>query len=197
MITVENDFYYINPHIEQILLNDGTILDRKTINEQASLTRQTNSNDALTKSDGTNRSSGYDGEDTIKIGHRESNNTYFNQRDGSNRIQDTDYRDDPNTNHPVFGENMLNLLFEKQGRNMRVSMANIDDRSTIEDWNFGKKQIETCYTSDNKSLHSYRVDLLIQSMAAYSQENAMSWNQSVNEKNEEVQRIYEQFWTGE
>lgn len=215
VITVENDFYYLTPHIEQIQLGDGTILDREAINEQASMIHGTNSNDTLTGTNGVDRIYGYDGDDTIQTGHGDdhlsggkgndilnghggSDTYYFNKGDGRDRIQEIDYRDNPSTDRLVFGENMLNLIFEKQGRNMKISIANSEDHITVENWSYGKgQQIEEFLTMDNKILHSHKVDLLIQAMAAYSQENGMTWNQAINERPEEVQNIYNQFWSGE
>ena len=166
----------------------------------------------MTGSDGTDRIYGYDGNDTINAGHGDDilyggkgndklngnggSDTYiFERGDGQDSITEIDYAGNPSTDKVIFADNMLNLIFEKSGRNMKVSVAGTTDNVTIQNWTYGKGyQIEEFYTSDNKILQSTKVDQLIQAMAAFGKSSGMSWSSAIQQRPEQVNTILQNFW---
>lgn len=212
-IFIKNEYAYPAPQIEQIKFQDGNIWSAALLKEKASTIHGTFAAETLSGSDGDDRIYGYEGNDTIQAGHGNDmidggkgndvlsggggSDTYlFAKGDGQDIIREIDYMGSPSTDKAIFADNMLNLIFEKNGRNMKVSVGGSTDSVTIENWAFGKGyQVEEFHTADNRVLSSTKVDQLIEAMASFGKTGGMSWSTAIQQKPEEVNAILQNFWT--
>ena len=79
---------------------------------------------------------------------------------------------------------------------MRISLAETDDTLTIRSWYEGSEhQVEEFKTSDGSIIKNNQIEQLVQAMAAFTEQNGMSWNQAINNRSEEVRNILDQYWT--
>ncbi|HEX9062759.1 MAG TPA: calcium-binding protein, partial [Clostridia bacterium] len=112
--------------------------------------------------------------------------------------QDTIYDYDSTTGNKdsvIFGDDLLKLVFSREGNNLKVSVNGTTDSITINSWASGTAyQIEEFKASDGSTLKNTQVDQLIQAMASFTQQNGMSWNEAIQEKPQETQNIVSQFW---
>ena len=87
------------------------------------------------------------------------------------------------------------LVFTHEGNNLKVSINDTSDSLTINSWYSGNAyQAEEFKAPDGSILTNANVEQLIQAMAAFTQQNGMSWNQAIQDKPEDVQTILSQFW---
>ncbi|SHO53758.1 calcium-binding protein, partial [Anaerocolumna xylanovorans] len=160
-------------------------------------------NDTLYGGNGDDRLYGGSGNDTLYGG---TGNDYMDGGTGNDNYsleknygQDTIYDYDSTSGNKDIvdiGENTLNLIFSKDGSSLKVSNANTTDQLTIQSWYSGAAyQTEVFKASDGSQLLNSQVDQLIQSMAVFSQQSGISWNQAIQQKPEEVQAILTQYWS--
>ncbi len=142
-------------------------------------------NDWLDGGDGDDFLQGQNGNDTYIFGENHGNDIINNYSNGGNDIDKA-----------IFADEALHLIFSKQGNNMIISHATSKDKVNVLDWGRGSLyQLDEVISKDNKKINTANIDLLIQAMAAYTQENGMTWNQAIQERRDDVQNIYNQFWT--
>ena len=160
-------------------------------------------NDVLTGGAGNDTLAGGEGEDVLDGGEGNDymeggvgNDTYtFGGNSGNDVIFENDSTPD-NKDKVVFGEEQLKLIFSRSGNDMRISLAETDDTLTIRSWYEGSEhQVEEFKTSDGSIIKNNQVEQLVQAMAAFTEQNGMSWNQAINNRSEEVRNILDQFWT--
>ncbi len=69
------------------------------------------------------------------------------------------------------------------------------DRVTIQSWYSGSAyQIEEFKAADGSTLMNTQVSQLIQAMASFTTSSGMSWEQAVEDKNQDAQNLLSQFW---
>jgi len=123
------------------------------------------------------------------------NDTYiFEKGYGQDTIYDYDATSG-NKDTVTFGEDLLKMIFTKEGNNLKVSTNGTTDALNINSWYSGNAyQIEEFKASDGSMLPNTQLEQLIQAMAAFTQENGMSWNQAIQDRTQDVQNILSQFW---
>ena len=160
-------------------------------------------NDVLIGGAGNDRLIGGEGEDVLDGGEGNDymeggvgNDTYtFGSNSGNDVIFENDSTPD-NKDKVVFGEEQLKLIFSRSGNDMRISLAETDDTLTIRSWYEGSEhQVEEFKTPDGSVIKNNQVEQLVQAMAAFTEQNGMSWNQAINNRSEEVRNILDQYWT--
>ena len=160
-------------------------------------------NDVLTGGAGNDTLVGGEGEDVLDGGEGNDymeggvgNDTYtFGRNSGNDVIFENDSTPD-NKDKVVFGEEQLKLIFSRSGNDMRISLAETDDTLTIRSWYEGSEhQVEEFKTPDGSIIKNNQVEQLVQAMAAFTEQNGMSWNQAINNRSEEVRNILDQYWT--
>ena len=160
-------------------------------------------NDVLTGGAGKDTLVGGAGEDVLDGGEGNDymeggvgNDVYtFGRNSGNDVIFENDSTPD-NKDKVVFGEEQLKLIFSRSGNDMRISLAETDDTLTIRSWYEGSEhQVEEFKTSDGSIIKNNQIEQLVQAMAAFTEQNGMSWNQAINNRSEEVRNILDQYWT--
>lgn len=131
--------------------------------------------DVLVGGTGDDRLYGSFGRDTLAGGagndHLEGgmgNDTYlFNLGDGHDSIYDSFGKD---TLKLGDGIDNNHLWFSRVGRNLVIQVLGQDDQVTVEGWynKFIPRRIETIQTADNSYLNVQAVQVLVQSMAAFT-----------------------------
>jgi Ca2+-binding RTX toxin-like protein len=123
------------------------------------------------------------------------NDTYsFNADDGQKVIYDYDTTFD-NKDTLTFGEDMLKMIFTKDGSNLKISADNTSDSVTIDNWYSGcDYQIEEFKATDGSMLTNMQVEQLIQAMAGFCNDKGMTWSKAIEQRPQEVQDILSQFW---
>ena len=123
-------------------------------------------NDRLYGSFGRDTLAGGAGNDRLEGGM--GNDTYlFNLGDGHDSIYDSFGKD---TLKLGDGIDNNHLWFSRVGRNLVIRVLGQDDQVTVEGWynKFIPRRIETIQTADNSYLNVQAVQVLVQSMAAFT-----------------------------
>ena len=152
-----------------------------------------NGDDKLYGGNGNDTLAGYTGTDYME--GSSGNDTYiFGLGDGTDTIYDSDTTSG-NKDTVTFGEELLKLIFTHESNNLMVSINGTTDTITINSWYSGSyNQVEEFKTSDGGILNNTQVEQLVQAMAAFTQQNGMSWEQAIQDKPQDVQNILSQFW---
>ena len=161
-------------------------------------------NDTLYGDDGNDTLDGGLGADTLVGGKGNDtllggmgNDTYiFSRGDGQDTVSENDSTPG-NTDTVRFDSNLvpLDLVFRKDGNNLRVSEHGSSDRVTIQNWCKGSAdQVEVFQASNGQQLLSTQVDQLIQAMATFSKQNGLTWDQAIDQRPQDVQTILAASW---
>jgi hypothetical protein len=139
------------------------------------------------------------GNDTIKGGY--GNETYiFNLGDGNDTITDYTAYSDVKSNRIVFGEGIDtdDLIFSKDGSNLKIAIAGTDDTITVNNhFNNQYYRIENFQTADNSLLSYTNIDYLIQAMAEFSADTGMTAAEAAQENNQAYCDIVNQMWVSQ
>jgi len=152
-------------------------------------------NDTLTGGSGADQFTGGTGNDTMTGG---SGNDVYNFARGDG--QDTIIESDPfvgNQDRVVFGATIhpLDLVISRQANDLRLTIHGSADQVTVKDWYFsGTNRIETVQAGNGEVLLSTQVDQLIQAMAAFTQQNGLTWDQAIDQRPQEVQAVLAASW---
>lgn len=93
-----------------------------------------------------------------------------------------------------IGENMLNIIFERDGNNLDIKSAVNENVLTINDWYTSENnQIETIVSNDGYEITNKQVQLLIDEMAAFTSESGISLTQAYSDNNA-IENIINQMW---
>ena len=159
-------------------------------------------NDMLMGGDGNDSLYGEYGDDTLEgstgndyLSGGTGNDTYiFGLGDGADTVYDYDTISG-NKDTVSLGADILNIIFSKNGNNLDLNINGTDDKLSVQYWSFGSAyQIEEFRAADGSMLLNTQVDLLIQAMASFSDQNGMSWSKAAQDRPQEVQDILSQFW---
>lgn len=127
-------------------------------------------NDTIT---GTGIMEGGRGNDKLIAGAADSNDTYiYNRGDGRDTIVESAAKSSV-SNQDVLkfgaGIDQSQLWFNKQGKDLNISIIGSDEGVVIKDWYRGQdKHVETIQLADGKVLKDTQVDALVQAMAAFA-----------------------------
>ena len=150
-------------------------------------------NDTLYGDAGDDHLYGGAGNDTL-YGGSGNDTYYFNKGDGQDTIYDCDYTAN-NNDTLVMGADAKQLMFQKSGSHLLISILNTDDSVQINNWYSGNaNHIENVTSQDGYSLSHTQVDLLIQSMASFESTLGMSWADAVSSGNDDVNTVMSQMW---
>ncbi len=194
-IIVENYFKGSNFYkIEEVEFADGfkwSVDDIKKI-----LIQGGKGDDKIIGYEGNDILDGQEGNDYLEGGG--GNDTYiFGKGYGVDTISDYDYTSG-NKDKVIFGEKILNTIFEKDGNNLKINFVNSSDTLNISNCYSGSSyQVEEFKSSDSKNINNTQVQLLIDAMASFTTENGISWNNAIKEKPNEVDSILTLFWTNQ
>ena len=112
--------------------------------------------------------------------------------------QDTIYDYDPTANNSdtlIVDADAGQLLFERSGANLLISILDTEDTITLNNWYSGNSyHVENIQSGNGYSLSHTQVDLLIQSMASFESESGMSWGEAVAEDHENANALISQIW---
>jgi Ca2+-binding RTX toxin-like protein len=122
------------------------------------------------------------------------NDTYFfNPGYGHDTATDYDTTSG-NKDSLVIGEEYYKLVFSQED-NLGVSIHGTADSFMINGWVYGaENQIEEFRASDGMTLANTQVEQLIQAMAAFTQQNGITWDQAIEDRPQDVQNILLQSW---
>ena len=122
------------------------------------------------------------------------NDTYqFNRGDGQDTIQDTSGTADL----LGFGTtiNPLDLILSRQANDLRIALYGSTENVTIQNWYAGSfNQVETVRAGNGQQLLNNKVDQLIQAMASFSQQTGLTWDQTIDQRPQEVQQVLAANW---
>ena len=159
-------------------------------------------NDRLYGGEGNDRLSGGAGSDLIVGGA--GNDTLdggkggdiyvFNVGDGADTINDYDTTAG-NIDTLAIGVAADQLVFEKSGSDLLISIMGTEDSVTIKKWySSSAYQVENIQSADGWALSHAQVDLLIQSMASFESTVGVSWNEAISANNSEANALVGQMW---
>ena len=118
------------------------------------------------------------------------NNYTFSSGDGTINISDSAGNDTLQINTDI-----LNLVFSRNEDNLDIIMNETNDVFTINDWfKSENNQIENIISNDGYALRNNQVQLLIENMSAYTSENNISWNESIEKDSIGIKNVLEQIW---
>jgi hypothetical protein len=221
-ITIRSYFYSQYDQIEKISFADGTEWTTADIATMSAQLFGTNENDRISAfTSGANYSLDqtihtYDGDDTITgstgnenffagkgndtISGGKGNDTYyFNLGDGKDVITDSNqgYSD---SDKIVFGEgiNSDDLIFSRDGYNLKIAIAGTDDSITVNTHFYGSTyRIENFQTADGSLLSYTNIDYLIQAMAEFTADTGMTTFEAAQENNQAYSDIVNQMWVSQ
>jgi Ca2+-binding RTX toxin-like protein len=144
-------------------------------------------NDTLLGNDGNDSLNGDAGNDTLDGGlgadnltGGTGNDTYqINRGDGHDNIAEVDGTPG-NSDTLLYGAtiNRWDLVLSRQVNDLRIVLHGAADSVTIQNWysSPATAQVETIQLDNGEVLYSSQVDQLIQAMAAFTQQNGISWD---------------------
>jgi Ca2+-binding RTX toxin-like protein len=153
-------------------------------------------NDTLSAGSGADQLMGGTGSDMLTGGS--GNDLYsFDRGDGQDAITDTDSLNG-NQDQLLFGTtiNPLDLVIARQANDLRLTIHGTGDAVTIQNWYTAQttNQIEDLQAGNGEHLLNTQVDQLIQSMASFSQQTGLTWDQAVDQRPQEVQTVLAASW---
>jgi Ca2+-binding RTX toxin-like protein len=152
-------------------------------------------NDTLDGGTGADTLDGGAGNDTLKGGV--GNDLYlFGRGSGQDTINDYDTTTGNNDKVKFGGGlNPLDLIFVKNGNDLKAQIYNSSDLLTVQNQNLGGAYQVEVFETDGMRLISSYVGQLIQAMAEFSAQNSgMSWTQLIENRPQDVQMILAQYW---
>ncbi|OQW34303.1 MAG: hypothetical protein A4E19_02250 [Nitrospira sp. SG-bin1] len=152
-------------------------------------------NDQLLGGGGADQFTGGRGHD-ILIGNSGNDTYHFSRGDGQDTILDVDSLL-PNQDRVMFGTtiNPLDLVISRQADDLRLAIHGSADQVMVKDWYLGRShRVETMQAGNGEVLLSTQVDQLIQSMAAFTQQTGLTWDQAIDQRPQEVQAVLAASW---
>lgn len=146
--------------------------------------------DSLDGGDGDDILTGGTGNDALYGGY--SNDTYvFNPGDGQDFVYDYN-----GTDIAELNRNLMSVMFERVGNDLKVTMNGSMDAVTVGSWyNNDVYKVETFKASDGSTITSTQIEQLIQAMASFSTDNGMTWSQALDNQSSTAQSLISQYWT--
>ena len=193
VISASNSYYYA-PAREDNVVYAGAGNDKVYGNNGNDTLYGEAGNDILYGGYGNDTLSGGAGTDTL-CGESGDDTYIFNLGDGEDTIVEGG-----GTDKIVFGEGIetSNLLFERDGNNLKIALLGEDDAVTIsnyfyDDW----YKVESFQTADGSVLDYTKLNVMIQAMASFEDTTGMMWEDAIEQKNEQANDLVNQWWTKE
>ena len=164
--------------------------------------------DTINAGDGNNIVYGGEGNDEIRSGRGNDTlvggkgNDYLNGGYGNDTYvfrqgygNDTIFDENGSQDKVITASDMLHTIFEKDGNDMRMTIAGREDSVTVKNWySSDSYKIEEFHGEEKSMITSRQIDLLIQAMASFSQEKGISWSKAIEERPTEVEAVVQNFW---
>jgi Ca2+-binding RTX toxin-like protein len=114
----------------------------------------------------------------------------FGYGDGQDTIDDFGGSDQAQLNR-----DLLSVIFERVGDDLRVVMNGSTDSVTVSSW-YGNtnNQVET-FDAYGSTISNTQIEQLIQAMASFSTDNGMSWSEALDNQSATAQSVISQYWT--
>ncbi|MCC2640052.1 MAG: protein of unknown function, putative Hemolysin-type calcium-binding protein [Nitrospira sp.] len=122
------------------------------------------------------------------------NDTYHYNRGGG---QDTIIDHSGASDIMLFGStiNPLDLILSRQANDLRMAVYGSTDHVTIQGWYSGATtQMEMIQTGNGEQLMNTQVNQLIQTMAGFTQQTGLSWEQAIAQRPQDIQQILAENW---
>lgn len=147
-------------------------------------------NDTLYGSTGDDLLDGGAGNDAL-YGGQGDDMYIFDAGDGVDAISE-----DGGVDLAQFGYSADSIIFEEDNGSLYIKFAGSTDEISVYGWFWNNSfQIDEIKSSDDNSISSNQIELLIQAMATYSsQNNGISWQDALQQNPQDVQTILSQFW---
>ncbi len=153
-------------------------------------------NDHIEGSYGKDILVGGKGDDYLS-GGRGSDTYVFSKGDGKDVIKEMSYNKEEK-DKIVLGGNILETIIERDGRNLDITFLDREDKITVSHWFSSEShQIEEIQVDEDYVMTNKRVNLLVQAMASFEENNSVDWKNAIRSHNEEAIGIVEQFWIKE
>ncbi len=150
-------------------------------------------NDTLNGGFGNDVLNGGTGDDMLNGGA--GNDTYIFGKGYGNDVITNSTSSNSDTDTLSIDVDAKEVIFEKSGSDLLVSILNSDDTLTIDNWySSDKNKIENISTGDGYTLSYSQVDLLIQAMSSFENASGMSWSEAVQNNNDSVDSLVSQMW---
>ena len=151
--------------------------------------------DLLAGGSGSDQFTAGSGDDTVTGGS--GNDLYnFYRGDGQDRIVDSD-ASPGNSDHLIFGTMIspLGLVLSRQANDLRLAIHGSEDSVTIQNWYTSPtNQVENLEAGNGLHLMNTQVNQLIQSMASFSQQSGLTWDQAIDQRPQDVQTVLAASW---
>ncbi len=86
-------------------------------------------------------------------------------------------------------------MISRQVNDLRLAIHGSVDQVTVQDWYLGRAhRIETIQAGNGEVLLSAQVDQLIQAMAGFSQQTGLTWDQTIDQRPQDVQAVLAASW---
>jgi Ca2+-binding RTX toxin-like protein len=184
----------------------GTNIEHLTLTGNAAINGTGNIlNNVLTGNSAANTLTGGAGNDTLAGGQGNDvlnggmgNDLYLvNRGDGQDLVQDANSIAG-NTDKLLYGTtiNPLDLVLSRQANDLRLAIHGGTEQVTIQNWytSPSANQIETIQAGNGLMLLNTQVDQLIQTMASFSQQIGLTWDQAIDQRPQEVQSVLAASW---
>ncbi|HJT21497.1 MAG TPA: calcium-binding protein, partial [Nitrospira sp.] len=125
------------------------------------------------------------GDETVQLGRGFGQETLVNQTAAG----------DSDTLQFAAGINPLDLVFAQNGNDLQISLHGSSDDLTVHNWYAGgSNQVDVIQAGDGEHLLKANVDQLIQSMASFTQQTGLTWDQGIDQQPQQVQTILAANW---
>jgi Ca2+-binding RTX toxin-like protein len=153
-------------------------------------------NDILSGGSGADHITGGTGNDSLTGGSGSDIYT-FSRGDGQDTINDSDSLQG-NQDTLRFGTTItpLDLVISRQANDLRLAIHGTADSLTVRNWYLAPttNQIEVLRAGNGQHLLNTEADLLIQAMAAFSQQTGLTWDQAIDQQPQAVQAVLAASW---
>ncbi|MDD2362203.1 MAG: calcium-binding protein, partial [Oscillospiraceae bacterium] len=182
--------------IERFEFSDSTVWDAEAIRMQPIYRTGTAGSETISGNDSNVYNEIFDGKggDDVLKGSTGNDTYIFGVGYGSDRIYDIDSTLG-NTDKIEYADSALSLIFSRTYDDLVISNAETNDILTVKAWYSGSlNQVEEIHDNTGLVILNTQIEQLIQEMAAFEQQNNISWSDAVEQCPNDVQSILSQFW---
>jgi Ca2+-binding RTX toxin-like protein len=185
--------YTLAVNVENLILTGTTVING-TGNLLDNLILGNSATNVLTGVNGNDTLRGGKGNDTVNGGS--GNDTFlFGRDDGQDLV-----RDNSGTGDKLLydaGINPLDLVISRQANDLRLAIHGSSDQITVQNWYVGTvNRTETIQAGNGQTLLSTQVDQLIQAMAGFTAQTGLTWDQAIDQRQQDVKTLLAANWQG-